>query len=90
MDTLQLRDMLCWAGIDIGEENAYLLQKSLRDLARKKDGSNVRLFGKIACSERDYWIAEAEKAIIDEYEKPEHAEDRNAQLSTNNFSYWVT
>jgi len=66
MDILNLREMLCWSGLDIGEENSYLFQKNLCDLARKNpEASNIRLFGKIMCSVKDYWIAEVERATID-------------------------
>jgi len=94
MDILQLREMLQWAGIDIGDENAYLLQKSLCELSRKLTAAKeVRLFGKICCTEKDYWVVEVNGDIGElagEIKEGSGFEERGKQLSTNNFNYWVT
>jgi len=47
-----------WAGIDLGQYNVLLLQKSLKELAVKTDASNLRLWGKIRGSCKDYYIVE--------------------------------
>ena len=49
-----------WAGIDLGEYNALLLQKSLKKLTAENGISNLRLWGKILGTEKDYYIAEGQ------------------------------
>jgi hypothetical protein len=39
--------MLEWAGINFGEDNVYMLQKSLKRLAILSGASSVKFFGKI-------------------------------------------
>lgn len=50
--------MLEWAGIDFGEENVFLIQKSLKRLAVMSGASTLRFWGKIYGSCKDYWIAQ--------------------------------
>jgi len=50
--------MLEWAGVDFGEDNVYILQKSLKKLAILSGASSVYFFGKIFGTEKDYWIAQ--------------------------------
>jgi len=47
-----------WAGIGFGENETLLLQKSLKQLAISSAASNLRLWGKIQGTQRDYYIAE--------------------------------
>jgi hypothetical protein len=42
--------MLEWAGISFGEDRAYLIQKSLKRLAKVTGASSIKLFGKILCT----------------------------------------
>ena len=47
-----------WAGFNIGDQNAMLLQKSLSSLAKTSGASKLRFWGKINGTEKDYYIAE--------------------------------
>ena len=49
--------MLEWAGVNFGEDNVYILQKSLKKLAVLSGASSVMFFGKIFGTEKYYWIA---------------------------------
>ena len=59
--------MLEWAGVNFGEDNVYILQKSLKKLAVLSGASSIMFFGKIFGTEKDYWIAQG--TIKDEEEK---------------------
>ena len=63
--------MLEWAGVDFGEENIYLLQKSLKRLATMSGATCLRFFGKIYGSQHDYWVAQGELNFQEE--KPTNA-----------------
>jgi len=39
--------MLEWAGVNFGEDNTYLLQKSLKRLAVLSGAKSLKFFGKI-------------------------------------------
>jgi hypothetical protein len=49
--------MLNWAGVNFGEDTIYMIQKSLKRLAVMSGAQNLKFFGKIFGSEKDYWIA---------------------------------
>mmetsp|Transcript_12860 Transcript_12860/g.10991 ORF Transcript_12860/g.10991 Transcript_12860/m.10991 type:complete len:98 (-) Transcript_12860:1050-1343(-) len=46
------------AGISFGEDETYLLYKSLKNLAATTQAKELRFWGKILGSEEDYWVAE--------------------------------
>jgi radial spoke head protein 4A len=48
-----------WAGIGFGEQETYRIMKSLKKLSTDSAATNVRFFGKIYGTEKDYYIAEA-------------------------------
>ena len=50
--------MLDWAGVSLGEEMSILIQKSIKRLAKMSGASHIRFFGKMICTQRDYWIAQ--------------------------------
>ena len=52
--------MLEWAGVDFGEDNMYLMQKSLKRLATLSGATRLRFFGKMYGSKADYWVAQGE------------------------------
>ena len=52
------KSVYSWAGIDFGEYNVLLLQKTLKKLEVDNNISNLRLWGKILGTEKDYYIAE--------------------------------
>ena len=46
------------AGIDFGEYNTLILQKSLKKLTQTSQASFLRFWGKILGTEKDYYIVE--------------------------------
>jgi hypothetical protein len=42
--------MLEWAGIGFGEDNNFMIQKSLKRLAKMCGAKSLQLFGKVLCS----------------------------------------
>ena len=69
-----------------------LLQKSLTRLAASTGASNLRLWGKVSGTEKDYYVAEGVSEAVaagDDEEKPADMEQRGPQSSVNNFNYWV-
>lgn len=80
--------MLEWAGVSFGEDNLYLLQKSLKRLATLSGASSLKLFGKILGRERDYWVAQG---ILDyEEEKPTNSLQERRNEGVNAHVYWAT
>ena len=80
-----------WAGINLGEYNCMILQKSLSKLAASTGATNLRLWGKINGTQSDYYIAEgtADAPAADgEVEMPADMEPRGAP-GVNQFGYWV-
>ena len=51
-------DMLEWAGISFGEDNIYLLQKSIKRLGIMSGATSLKFFGKIYGTQKDYWIVQ--------------------------------
>jgi len=43
-------EMLDWAGVSFGEETTFLIQKSIKRLAKLSGASKLRFFGKIICT----------------------------------------
>ena len=46
-------------GVSFSEEESYRISLSLRKLAKETNATQLRFWGKILCSEKDYYIAEA-------------------------------
>jgi len=77
-----------WAGISFGDQQCMLLQKSMQNLAKQSGATKLRFWGKINCTERDYWVVEGiAEAPADETEKPADMELRGQGV--NEFAYWV-
>ena len=87
------------AGIGFGQQESYLLQKSLQQLAAKEQATFLRFFGKIRCTNSDYYVVEATA------DGPADAEEENAEgaegedkdpnmeekgSGVNRYSYYVT
>lgn len=72
----QVPDMLAeskvwqWAGVGFGEYDTMLLQKSMIKLARTQGSTQLRLWGKIKGTEKDYYIAEGNRTVVEEGEPP--------------------
>lgn len=82
-----------WAGIGFGEQESYCIQKSLKKLSTDSQAQQVRFWGKIHGTEKDYIIAEGilegedEQPEGEEVEKPADFEPRGTGI--NKFTYWV-
>jgi radial spoke head protein 4A len=77
-----------WAGINLGDYNAMMLQKSLQKLAQTSGASKLRFWGQILGTERDYFVAEGvAEAPATEEEVPADKEARGTGV--NEFAYWV-
>ena len=91
--------IFAWAGISFGQQESYLLQKSLQKLAQEQNCSFLKFFGKVRCTQMDYYIAEAtaeggEEAAEQsgaeavEEEKDPAMEDKGTGV--NKYSYFVS
>lgn len=80
--------MLEWAGIGFGEETNYLVQKSLKRLAVSSGASQVKLFGLIKGTEKDYWVAQGK--LKDEEESPSNPQQEKRGQGVNATVFWVT
>ena len=76
------------AGMGFGDEEAFFLQTSLNRLAIKENLKSLKFWGKIFCSDLEYFIAEATlrhnvvDAVKDNWE--------SAGTGINALSFWVT
>lgn len=77
-----------WAGVYFGKDETYLLYKSLIKLGIAKAVKNIRLWGKINCSGKDYYVAEGAVEGGEEQEIPPHWEPKGTGVNKN--TYWVT
>lgn len=82
------KQVFSWAGIDFGEYDCLVLQKSIKKLAATVGSSNLRLWGKIFGTEKDFYIVEGTAEAPEEEERPENMEPRGTGV--NQFAYWVT
>ncbi len=80
--------MFEWAGIYFGEEETYLLQKSIRRLALLSGASQLRFWGKIYGSKKDYWITEGVLDVAEE-ESSDYWKEKRGE-GVNKLVYWVT
>ena len=81
--------MLSWAGISFGDKETYRLQKALAKLSQTSKANNLKFWGKINGTEKDYYIAEG--SIEAEGDDEERGPDFEARGSgVNEFVYWVT
>lgn len=60
--------LLKWAGLNLGDEEQYRLMLSIQTLATKNELQNVRFWGKINGTKKDYYVVEAK---LEEYPEPE-------------------
>ena len=81
-----------WAGIGFGEIETWRIQRSLKTLAKESGAASIRLFGKIAGTQKDYYVAEG---VVEGGEEGGEGEGRPADqeakgTGVNKFTYWVT
>lgn len=79
-----------WAGLNFGDQQCMLLQKSMQNLAKSSGAAKLRFWGKITGTERDYWVVEATGVELPETgdEQPVDKEAHNA-AGVNEFTYYV-
>ena len=76
------------AGIDFGEYNTLILQKSLKKLTQTSQASFLRFWGKILGTEKDYYVVEGSAPAPEENgQRPEDFEPRGSGVNT--MAYWV-
>lgn len=87
-DLSEERALFQWANIDIGEEETYRLQKSIRRHAALSGASELRFWGKILCTKSDYWLLEGEIKEAEETQGvPREMEGRGQ--GSNKKVYWA-
>ena len=74
-------------GVGFGEEEHYVLFKSLAKLSQARNAKQVRLWGKIFCSQQDYYIVESVVDGADEGELQPGTEPRGSGV--NKFTYFA-
>lgn len=79
-----------WAGFSFGEYDTMLLQKNLQKLATSSGASQLRLWGKIIGTERDYYVAEGVVEGGGEEEGAEPVEGMEPRgTGVNKYAYWA-
>jgi len=96
-DLQQEANWLKWAGLGFNEEETFKLQMSLKVGTRQKlmqtsGAKELRLWGKVSGSQRDYYVAEGQADAPEvtggeEAEPPADFEAHGSGINTN--SYWV-
>ena len=80
-----------WAGVGFGEYDTMLLQKSMKKLIVSSGASNLKFWGKIKGTEKDYFVAEGTQ----EAGEPAEGEEASTEAveprgqGVNKFVYWV-
>jgi len=79
------------AGRGLGREEAYKLVLSIRRLATEKDLSEVRIFGKIFGTNKDYYIIECKlPSWPEEADEPEDSKNEPWGSGVNSYAYFAT
>lgn len=87
-DIMEDRQLLSWAGIDLGEEECWRLRQALKKLVKEKSAKDIRFWGKIYGTEKDYYVVEGTGEAGEEEERPPDFEKKGEGI--NQFTYWVT
>lgn len=87
-DLFEEMAMFEWAGVAIGEEEAFRLQHSMRRHAAVSGATMLWFWGKFYCLKSDYWVLEGEVRSNEEQEVPREIEGRGQGV--NRKVYWVT
>ena len=87
-DIMEDRQLLRWAGIDLGEEECYRLRQALKRLSKEKSAKDIRFWGKIYGTVQDYYVVEGVGEAGEEEERPADMEKRGEGV--NLLTYWVT
>jgi len=87
-DFMKISRMLSWAGLGFGEENNYRISIALRRLLKQTGASNLKFWGKIYATKRDYFVAYGK---VKNGFKDEIAEDVEPRgRGVNEITFWVT
>lgn len=90
-DFIEDADMFSWAGVGFSPKETYRIKCSLRALAAKeqdKNMSQLRFWGKIFGTDRDYYIAEAIADSAEEVE--EEADMEKPGEGVNKYMFYAT
>ena len=77
------------AGIGFGRDETYLLSKSLSALAARTNAQQLRFWGKILGTQKDYYVAEGRLDHSYSDETPSRKTEAHG-VGTNRFTFWVT
>ncbi|KRX04273.1 hypothetical protein PPERSA_11397 [Pseudocohnilembus persalinus] len=80
--------ILEWAGVNFGEEEAVRIQMSLRKLQNQTKAQALRLWGKILTRGNDYYIAEG--LVSNENSDQVPSDSEPIGQGANQYTYWVT
>jgi hypothetical protein len=83
-------EMYKWAGLELGEEELYRVQRSLCRLLMATEAKNMRFWGRFYGVEKDYYVAEGMLAGngAEDIDRPKNFEPRGTGVNT--LTYWVT
>jgi len=81
-------DKLKWASVGFSDAESYAVACSLRQLATVEGIEQVRFWGKILGTKKDYYVAEG-KAPFEGEDLPEDME-KPGEKGLNFYTYWVT
>ena len=89
-DLLSQARIFEWANIGFGEKETLRIQKSLADLALKSSAANLKFWGKVIGTEKDYYVAEGFVEAEDDgaEERGPEFEARGSGVNAN--VYWVS
>jgi len=65
-----------------------MIQKSLKRLAQSSGATFMALFGKIHCTQKDYWVAQS--VIKDQEESTKNKLQESRGTGVNKTVFWVT
>ena len=85
---MQVSKMLRWAGLGFGEEESYLISLSLKKLFKTEEIKELRFWGKIYGSEKDYYIAMG--TTTKKYKDDISPEWEPRGKGVNQYTFWVT
>jgi len=80
--------MLELAGVGWSENGSFLIQKSLKRLAKVTGAQSLKFFGKILCTANDYYVAQGVLSEAEETSKNTIQEPRG--VGANQSVFWVT
>ena len=80
-------EWLEYAGIGFGEDRTLLIQKAIKRLVKTSGASSLKFFGRILCTEQDYWVAQGVMNQAEEAPLSSNQEPRGKGINAT--VYWV-